>query len=198
MTTNKHNEALAQIELMQRLVNGSNKLFFSGRKIIVIGIILCLIVPCESIFTSLLTGIGSLPQTLIRIAFYWGLSWSGIKLFAKKTSVETQLTPTLQSVLTLHNVILRILILLNIALAIGGLADLILPFNFILLGLLFNLFGHFSLKPLIYVAWSYILIGLAGLALHQYLPDWSWIVELYYLGVSYIGMGIFLEQHKNA
>lgn len=198
MTSNKHSEALAQIELMQQLVNGSNKLFFSGRKIIVIGIILCLIAPCESIFTGLLSGVSSLSQTLIRIAFYWGISWVGIKLFAKKDLVKAQLTPTLQSVLTLHNVILRILILLNIALAIGGLADFILPFNFILLGLLFNLFGRFSLKPLIYVAWSYIFIGLAGLALHQSLPDWSWIVELYYLGISYIGMGIFLERHKNA
>ena len=198
MTTSKHQQALAQIELMQQLISGSNKLLFSGRKIIVGGILLCLIVPCELIFTPLLAGVNSWLQVLIRVAFYWGLSWIGIKIFAKKSGIKPQLTPTLQSVLTLHSVILRTLILTDSALAVGGFAELILPFNFILIGLLFNLFGRFTLKAIIYVAWSYIVIGLLSLALHKYLPDWSWMVELYYLGISYICMGIFLKQHKNA
>lgn len=198
MTNNQHKEALAQIELMHQLVSGNDKLFFSGRKIIVIGVILCLVVPCESVFTPLLAGINSPLQILVRIAFYWALSWLGIRLFAKKNVSNVNLTPTLQSVLTLHNVILQILILLDIALAIGGFSDLILSFNFILLGLLFNLFGRFTFKVLIGVAWSYIVLGLASLALHQFLPDWSWIAELYYLGISYVAMGVFIEYRKNA
>lgn len=198
MTNNQHKEALAQIELMHQLVSGNDKLFFSGRKIIVIGVILCLVVPCESVFTPLLAGINSPLQILVRIAFYWALSWLGIRLFAKKNVSNVNLTPTLQSVLTLHNVILQILILLDIALEIGGFSDLILSFNFILLGLLFNLFGRFTFKVLIGVAWSYIVLGLASLALHQFLPDWSWIAELYYLGISYVAMGVFIEYRKNA
>ncbi len=198
MTNNQHKEALAQIELMHQLVSGNDKLFFSGRKIIVIGVILCLVVPCESVFTSLLAGINSPLQILARIAFYWVLSWLGIRIFAKKNVSNVNLTPTLQSVLTLHNVILQILILLDIALAIGGFSDLILSFNFILLGLLFNLFGRFTFKVLIGVAWSYIVLGLASLALHQFLPDWAWIAELYYLGISYVAMGVFIEYRKNA
>ncbi len=198
MTNNQHKEALAQIELMHQLVSGNDKLFFSGRNIIVIGVILCLVVPCESVFTPLLAGINSPLQILVRIAFYWALSWLGIRLFAKKEVSNVNLTPTLQSVLTLHNVILQILILLDIALAIGGFSDLILSFNLILLGLLFNLFGRFTFKVLIGVAWSYIVLGLASLALHQFLPDWSWIVELYYLGISYVAMGVFIEYRKNA
>jgi hypothetical protein len=190
-------EALAQINLMQQIIQGNTKLLFSGRKTIAIGIILCLVPVFELAFNHLPDSLNPWLQVIIRVIFYYLISLLAVKLATRKQTIEHQLPPTLQKTFELHSTILKTVALLDIALALGGYADLILPLNLILIGLLYNLFARFTIKLLSYVSWSYILLGVVAIALNNYIGSNAWIAELYYLGITYIIMGVVLERHNH-
>ncbi len=190
-------EALAQINLMQQVIQGNTKLLFSGRKTIVIGIILCLVPIFELGFSHLPDSLNLWLQIIIRVVFYYLISLLAVKLTQRKQTAKHQLPPILQKSFELHSTILKTIALLDIALALGGYTDLILPLNLILIGLLYNLFARFTLKLLSYISWSYIILGLVSIALNNYIGSNTWIFELYYLGITYIIMGVILERHNH-
>lgn len=198
MSTTQHNQALAQIEQMQQVLQGNNKLLFSGRKTIVIGVILCLVPLFELGFSHLLANMNLTAQILWRVIFYYLISLIGVKLVSRKQIAPSPLPQTLQKAVELHSLILKTLVLLNIALAFGGYSDLILPLDLILIGLVYNLLGRFTLKLLSYVSLSYILIGVVVIGLNNHLASNVWLAEIYYLGITYIIMGIFLERNYHA
>lgn len=190
-------EALAQINLMQQVIQGNTKLLFSGRKTIAIGIILCLVPIFELGFSHLPDSLNPWLQVIIRVIFYYLISLLAVKLAKRKQTAEHRLPPILQKPFELHSTILKTIALLDIALALGRYADLILPLNLILIGLVYNLFARFTIKLLSYVSWSYILLGVVAIGLNNYLGSNAWIAELYYLGITYIVMGIILERHNH-
>lgn len=190
-------EALAQINLMQQVIQGNTKLLFSGRKTIAIGIILCLVPIFELGFSHLPDSLNLWLQIIIRVVFYYLISLLAVKLTQRKQTAKHQLPPILQKSFELHSTILKTIALLDIALALGGYTDLILPLNLILIGLLYNLFARFTLKLLSYISWSYIILGLVSIALNNYIGSNTWIFELYYLGITYIIMGVILERHNH-
>lgn len=190
-------EALAQINLMQQVIQGNTKLLFSGRKTIAIGIILCLVPIFELGFSHLPDSLNLWLQIIIRVVFYYLISLLAVKLTQRKQTVKHQLPPILQKSFELHSTILKTIALLDITLALGGYTDLILPLNLILIGLLYNLFARFTLKLLSYISWSYIILGLVSIALNNYIGSNTWIFELYYLGITYIIMGVILERHNH-
>ncbi len=200
MENQTQQEALQQLNLIQQVIQGNHRLLFNSRRLVVIGVILGLIPLFELGLERIIPEqLESLWQVVLRIGFYYVISWLGIKLFAKKVEGGRSLLPAaLNKAFELHGVILKVMAMLDIVLGFCGYADLILPLNFILLGLLFNLFSRFTLTSLAVVSWSYILLGLLGIAGHNYLAENAWQVELYYLGFSYILMGILLERHNHA
>lgn len=199
ISVEKNTEALEQINLIQQVIQGNNRLLFNGRKLMVIGVILGLIPIFEMGLERVIPEtMASYWQVLIRVIFYYLISFAGIRLFALSNSKpKTALPSVLSNAFELHGVILKVLVLLDIILGFSGYADLILPLNFILLGLLFNLFARFTVKTLAVVSWSYILLGLLGVAFHNYLSENAWQIELYYLGATYILMGILLERRNH-
>lgn len=200
MENQTQKEALRQLNLIQQVIQGNHRLLFNGRRLIVIGVILGLIPLFELGLERIIPEqLESVWQVVLRIGFYYVISFLGIKLFAKKKQPSKSLLPTtLNKAFELHGVILKVMALLDVVLGFCGYADLILPLNFILLGLLFNLFSRFTLNALAVVSWSYIILGLLGIAGHNYLAENVWQVELYYLGFSYILMGILLERRNHA
>lgn len=199
MENKTQQKALQQLNLIQQVIQGNQRLLFNGRRLIIIGVILGLIPLFEAGLARIIPEqLATLWQVLLRIAFYYAISWLGIKFFAKKKSAaKVPLPTTLNNAFQLHGVILKVMVLLDLVLGFCGYADLILPLNFILLGLLFNLFSRFTLKALAVVSWSYILLGLLGIAFRDYLTPNCWQIELLYLGVSYILMGVLLERRNH-
>jgi len=70
-----------------------------------------------------------------------------------------------------------------------------LPFVLILVGILFNLYGRFSLKIISWISWSYIFLGLLYGFLTQYEATRNmWMFVTTYWGLSYIVMGYYLHK----
>ena len=179
-------------------INSANRqLEFSGRKLIVIVVVLALVPLLELLLNSTLQNFADWQQIVLHLAFYYLLILSGLRLVGVKKVFQKEVPEVLQQALKLHGVILYTLALLDIALALGQLSELILPLSFIWLGLLFNLFGRFSLREIILVSQSYILLGILGISFINYLPPYSWIIEIIYLGLSYILIGIILEYRSS-
>jgi hypothetical protein len=79
-----------------------------------------------------------------------------------------------------------------------GQRNLMYPMVYILLGILFNLYGRFATKTVFYVSWSYIILGLAYVALTSLNFQYLWVIFTTYMGLTYILMGIDLKNRSEA
>ncbi|NDT07432.1 hypothetical protein FWI55_02760, partial [Francisella tularensis subsp. holarctica] len=67
---------------------------------------------------------------------------------------------------------------------------------YILLGLIYNLFGRFSLDIIRKISISYILIGIISIFFVKNYSNIYWQFMLIYLGITYIFMGKILEKNR--
>ena len=196
-------EAVKQIEEISKIVNASNRVIFSGPKMIGIGIMVLFIPLIEIPSQGLTFGFDFGPMAsylipLIHIAFYWILSMmigKGISRWLNEKDTN-EIHPLVKQAFSLHKPILTALFGTILVLIPIGQGALVFPMVYLFLGVLFSLYGKFSIPKVSYIAWTYIGLGLIYAYLTNFHINNLWIVFTSYLGLSYIIMGYFLCQER--
>ena len=198
-------EAVKQIEEISKVINASNKVIFSGSKMIGIGI-LVLLIPLIEIPSQALTfgfNFGSITPyliPLIHIIFYWFLSTvisRGITRWLNDRETN-EVHPLIKQAFSLHRPILTALFGTILILIPIGQGALVFPMAYLFLGILFSLYGKFSASKVSYIAWTYIILGLLYAYLTKFNIAYLWVAFTTYLGLSYIIMGYFLCKERKA
>lgn len=195
------NEALLRINEIHKVIESSNKAIFSGERMMVTGVFVTLIPAIELITRYLTFGYdfganAGMYIAVIHTIFYWGLfSLIGKVSPFKKSSGQQH--PLIEKAFSLARPFFVSIMGLVFVLSFIEQYQLIHPIVFVLLGLLFNLYGRFTTKAVTYIAWSYIFLGFAyALLTKMQIPN-LWIYMTVYNGLSYIAMGIFLLKERN-
>ncbi len=197
------NEALKKINEIHQVIKGSNKAIFSGERMIINGVLVALI-PIIEITTSYLTfgydfgEKSGLKIALIHTIFYWGLFATVGKLSPFKKTNRIEQHPLINKAFSIGRPFLVSIIGLIIALSVIGQFQLIHPVVFVLLGLLFNLYGKFTIPAVNYIAWSYTVLGIVYAILSTEHVPHLWIYMTVYNGLSYIVMGLLLRRDQKA
>ena len=195
------NEALLKINEIHKVIESSNKAIFSGERMIVTGAIVT-IIPVIEIATQYLTfgyrfgENAGLFISIIHTIFYWALFALVGKLNPYKKTNPDEQHPLIKKAFSLGRPFFVSIIGMIIALSIVEEFQLIHPLVFILLGLLFNLYGRFTTNAMVYIAWSYIFLGFIYMILMKYQIPHLWIYMTVYNGLSYIAMGLFLRKEQ--
>ena len=195
------NEAIKRIDEISKIIESSNKVLFSGERMMVIGFMVALI-PALEWATQYMTfghdfGTNStFLITLIHTVFYWAL-FALVGKFLPWTKMDrTDMHPLIRKTFALTMPILISIFGVVFIFASIGQAQLIHPVVFLLLGFLFSIYGKFSIPAVSYIAWSYIFVGLIYAYLTQYnLPN-AWVYFTVYNGLSYVLMGYFLRKAR--
>jgi len=195
-------EALAQLEEITRIIESTNQLFFPGKRLIIYGIAI-LLIPLIELPTKYLTfgntvfSFFYLGVALAHVLFYFAY-FSIIKLIATRTFEKVNrgnAHPLLQRALAIHKTIVTIIALVVIVLTPLGYAALVAPLVYVLLGILFDVYGRFAGRVVRLFAWSYIILGfIFAILIQSHDIVRLWIVFNTYLGTSFIVMG---SLHKN-
>lgn len=199
------NEAFVQVEEILKVINGSNKAFLSGERMICSGITICLAPVIELVTKGMTFEIG-IPATyealvvILHIAFYWGLfqllSILSDKLFATRKEESGSSHPLIIKAFKVYNVFWVAIIGLGISLSIVNQGQLIHPLVFVLLGFLFYLYGQFSNKLVRLIAWSYIILGIFYIFMTKFNIENLWIYFILYQGISLILLGNYLRKRN--
>lgn len=198
-------EALRQIAEIASVIKSSNTLSFPGRSVLALGIGV-LLVPLIEYPTQRLTfgydfGDNYLVAiAIIHVVFYFiyfnGIRFAIRKLFNEDPAAESH--PLLARSLAMERPIIvaiagSILVLVPI-----GQGHLAYPFVFILLGILFNLYGRLSRPVIFYISWSYIFLGFLYAALSVYQSHEMWLPFNTYMGSTLIVMGYSAVKGRTA
>ena len=191
-------QALTKIEEISEILESSNKVVFFAPNIILFGVLVA-IIPFFHYFLSFLfkylSFLGEYKEAVavfIYIEIFY-LIWKGLPI---KASNKSNSHPIIEKSFQLYRPIVTVIIGLVFVLISIKQAALIFPMIYILLGILYNLWGRFSNKIVLFISWSYILLGLVYLFCTQYKIPYLWIYFSSYLGLSYIVMGLTLNRKK--
>ncbi|MEQ1876445.1 MAG: hypothetical protein ABL958_07350 [Bdellovibrionia bacterium] len=189
-------EALKQIAEIAGVLKASNTLMFPGRGIMALGLGV-LLVPLIALPTKWLTfGMDYGPNKMIIIAilhvvfyfFYFnGIRWA-VRHIWKENPME-KAHPVVANSLAIEKPIIVSIAGVILIFAPIGQAHLAYPMVYILLGILFNLYGRLSKPLVLWISWSYILFGLVFAALSVYQNDDMWLPFNTYLGATLFIMG---------
>lgn len=201
----KSEEAIQKIHEISNLLKSSNQGLFSGRQMMVSGALVVL----APVFATLLEialryfEISARTRSLIATAATVIVFLALGSYSSKKVRTLPTTRPPLHPLITKAFEVTRptILAVVGIVFVLGwtGRGDLIYPFVLILIGLMFSVFGKFSIRAVTYIAWSYIALGLLFFYLLQFKIPYLALYFLGYNGISYFVMGYFLEKasHQN-
>ena len=193
-------EALRKIEEIHQVIEGSNKAIFSWQRMVMNGVVITLIPLIERSTNYLSFGVdfgsnAELISAVIHTAFYWGL-FSLIDRLAPFAQVDrSALHPAVQNAFGISSIFLPAIFGTILVFTMIDHSELMQPVIFLLSGMLFSLYGRFSIPAVSYIAKSYIVIGLAGVYLSQHIHG-LWLYMTAYLGLTYIAMGFFLKREK--
>ena len=198
------NEALVRIDEISKIIQSSNRVIFSGERMIVIGIMVALIPVLEWATHGLTFGHEfDLSQastgfliTLIHTAFYWALFALVGRLIPFKKIDRSEMHPLIQKTFSLTKPFLVALFGMIFVFGSIGQWQLVYPVVFLFLGLFYSVQGKFSIPAVSYIAWSYIIVGLIYAYLTQYNFPNLWMYFTTYNGLSYIGMGYYLKKAR--
>jgi positive regulator of sigma E activity len=194
-------EAIKQIESINAVIDSSNTILFSEKRLIISGIIF-LFIPLIEYITSYLTfGINILSNPviniIIQVVFFYLLFFICFHFSKMKNKiVKPSTNPILVKALGIHDTIIITMFASIIVLAIIGRGELIFPFVYIFVGLLFNFFGRFTNKLVTIISWSYIILGLIFMVVSGLGSNYLWIYFMIYLGITYILMGVSIKNSR--
>lgn len=192
-------EALERIEEIHKVIESSNQAIFSGERMIVIGLLVALIPVIELLTKHLTFGVdfgtnAGLVIALTHTVFYWALfTFVGRVLPFKKLNRET-LHPLIKKAFSIKRPFMFAIFGVVFSLAAIGQYQLIHPVVFVLLGFLFSLYGRFSIPAVSYIAWSYVVVGVAYAYLTKFEVPNLWIYMTIYNGLGYVVMGAALRK----
>ena len=197
-------DALKKIEEINSIIKSSNKALFSGRHMMLYGLIV-LSIPLVGYFTKWLTfghDFGTFNSSYLAIAntaFFWGLSSFLGKIIPRSEAYAKQtIHPLIEKSFSITRPIVFSIIGSVVILSITNQAQLIYPFVLILLGLMFSIYGKFSIRVVSLFAWSYIFCGLLHLYLLKFDIPFLSFYFLVYNGASYIAMGFLLDKEEKS
>ena len=196
--TMNQEQAIEQIEQISQAMRASNRIFFSGSRLILNGILIALIPLIEYIFAHLVANQISnvFFNTIAHIVFYWlifaGANYGLSQMVGESSKHSTH--PLIRRALSVKNPILVTIFGSLFVMIPSGYGALVYPFVYLLIGIFYNLLGKFSSPILRYVGWSYTILGLVYAYMTQFHWPYLWMVFTTYMGLSYIVMGIFLNK----
>ena len=199
-------DALKKIDEIYEVIDASNRAFINGKKIAIYGVFIALVPLVNKLLIPFLWTYFSHPvifPVLVTAIYFFAFYLLGVvldRVFGSSEQEEESLHPILERAFSLYRPILYTLFACIAATAISKAYTLIWPIVFILMGLLYHLYGRFSHGIVRLVSWSYLILGVAGIAIFK--RDIPYFHDLYnlYFAFSYILMGtvLFLSQKKSA
>lgn len=136
--------------------------------------------------------------TLLNTFFYWGLATFFIRIFCKRWTKKRNLPQLIQNAFSITQPILVAILGVIIIFSLNNLGNLIYPIVLVLLGIMYSVFGKFSLKTVLYLAYSHIVLGLLDLYISsKYDISYQHFIFMAYQGISYIIMAyLFYKNEK--
>ena len=194
-------EALKQIELISKTIDADNQILLSPPILVIFGILLCLIPVIEIVTDGLTFGIkmsdsvNMIIHWTVYIVLFGGISKTAHHYLKLKNNSSSH--PLLKKVFKIKFPLIVSIFGIAIIFSISGNGELIFPIVLILLGLLYNLFGQFSIQIVRVFSWTYIAAGLLLAYLTQFnLGSIIQFIFLIYLGASYMVMGLVILNYK--
>lgn len=195
-------EAMQKIDEINEIIQSSNKYVFSGERMIVYGLMVAFIPLIEFATKNFTFGNDYLANadflvTVIHTGFYWTLFVGAGRLMPWRTNKEN-LHPLIVKAFSVNKPLL--VALFGVLFVFSAIKEyqLIHPVVFLLLGLMFSIYGRFSIPAVSYIAWSYIIGGLGYAYLTRFEIPHLWVCFTIYNGLSYIAMGYFLRGARKA
>ena len=196
-------EALQKIDEINRILQSSNRALFSGRHLIVYGVVV-LFIPVIGYLTEWLTfghDFGTYRVTYIALAnaAFYTLLTKGLKNFVPRTDASKgEEHPLIQQAFSATRPTLGAIIAAIFALSTIGQPQFIYPVVLLLLGVMFSIYGRFTIPAVSLFAWSFIAAGALHLLLVPMgLPHLSFYF-LVYNGLAYIVMGTLINRAERA
>lgn len=192
-------EALQKIDEIHRVIESSNRGIFSGERMMVNGFLVALIPILEILTQGLTFGHKFGDNTVaimmaIHFVFYWLLFKGVMKAIPYKKTNPSQQHPLINKAFSLGKLFGLTIFAVAVVLCLTKQYQLIHPMVFIILGLMFSIYGRFTVPMVSYIAYSYIAFGLVYLYLNQFEIPYLWAYMVVYNGLSYIVMGLFLRK----
>ena len=194
-------DALAKINDIHRVIEGSNKAIFSGKRMILNGALVCLIPMIEILSDGLTFGRNfgqntGMIMALSHTIFYWLMFSIANQLMSTKSATGNQQHPLIKKAFGIGRPVVVAIFGMVYVLSYVGEPQLIHPIVLVLLGLLFNLYGRFTIPVVNIISWSYIILGLLYGALSKIAIPNLWIYMSLYNGLTYILMGVLLKREQ--
>ncbi|AIT08704.1 membrane protein [Candidatus Francisella endociliophora] len=192
-----------QINNIEDTLKASGRYIFDGKKLIVAGIIFLLIPVIQYLINISFWKISYIYHNIeigifINVIFYIALF--KIVFLVTKTTKNHRYHPSVniyvEKAIDLHDVILKTMFVTVIILSICGFGNIAFSFVYIFLGLVYNLFGRFSLEIIRKISISYIVIGIISIFFVKDYNNILWQLMMVYLGLTYIVMGKILEKSR--
>jgi len=200
------NDAIKQIESIKEVIDSGNKIFFSGRQLVVVGVLLLFVPVLEYTTQGLTFGYQFMSTAVVDwtvhilvygIIFYV-LVHIILRIFnkVKKTKHFEEANTVISKALGIHTPLIYTMLATVVVLIAIGHGALAFPVVFLFLGILFNLFGRFTNNTIMNVSWSYIVLGLIYMVLTVFSISYLWVFFIVYLAVTYIIMGVSVSRQK--
>ncbi|AHH46601.1 membrane protein [Francisella tularensis subsp. holarctica PHIT-FT049] len=192
-----------QINNIENTLKASGRYVFNSKKLIVAGVMF-LLIPIIQYLINISFWKNSFINNHIEIGIFINIVFYivffklvfRITRSSKKYRYHPSINSYVKKAIDLHDVILKTMLTTIIVLSICGYGNLAFPFVYILLGLIYNLFGRFSLDIIRKISISYILIGIISIFFVKNYSNIYWQFMLIYLGITYIFMGKILEKNR--
>ncbi|AJI63688.1 hypothetical protein [Francisella tularensis] len=192
-----------QINNIENTLKASGRYVFNSKKLIVAGVMF-LLIPIIQYLINISFWKNSFINNHIEIGIFINIVFYIVFLklvfritrSSKKYRYHPSINSYVKKAIDLHDVILKTMFTTIIVLSICGYGNLAFPFVYILLGLIYNLFGRFSLDIIRKISISYILIGIISIFFVKNYSNIYWQFMLIYLGITYIFMGKILEKNR--
>ncbi|ACD30896.1 hypothetical protein [Francisella tularensis] len=192
-----------QINNIENTLKASGRYVFNSKKLIVAGVMF-LLIPIIQYLINISFWKNSFINNHIEIGIFINIVFYivffklvfRITRSSKKYRYHPSINSYVKKAIDLHDVILKTMFTTIIVLPICGYGNLAFPFVYILLGLIYNLFGRFSLDIIRKISISYILIGIISIFFVKNYSNIYWQFMLIYLGITYIFMGKILEKNR--
>ncbi|MGE3757501.1 MAG: hypothetical protein AB7H97_07085, partial [Pseudobdellovibrionaceae bacterium] len=106
--------------------------------------------------------------------------------------------PVIKAAWSIYRPIIAVIVGLVLVLGSFGYEPLIIPTIIILLGLMFNLFGRFSEKTVVFVSWMFIVSGLLMAAMTKFeMSMWTEFSFIFLVGIGHFVMGVSLRRAES-
>jgi hypothetical protein len=197
-------EAMSQIQHINKIFRSGDFLSMSGKTLILNGILILLIPALEWLLALLPWVNGHATQGWqnnmglgIHVLVYW-LLFAGMNTWFKRRSIKlgAPLHPFVKRAIKPVHFIVGIIVAQVIVLTSIGQSQLAFPVAYLLIAVLFQLLGQFTLRAMRISSWILVILGIGYMFLTQYHYANLWILFTTCMGLIYIVLGIIFQRHN--